>query len=211
MNKLSHSTQSEAPALRRIHRGAAIASRRDRRPARPRVYLSDVDALPRLAEELQALRDRQGVMIRTNARLRRGGRAELHDAGLTDADITRLKDALDVGGHGFDECEIRKNAVSIRKLEQRLKEAEQREAAAPVHIQAEGYAYNEDPQSNRVAFIFAHRPCAQARGVLFDHGFKPRGPLQLEWGRVMNTPGLAAALCVRKRLAGLAEQCSMRT
>lgn len=145
-----------------------------------------------MSARLQELRNRQGLMVRTNQRIRRGA--------PVDVEPRRVVGAQGRQACGFDEGAIRRNWNEIRRLESALKAQQRREDAQPVTERGSGYVYREDPEANRVSFIFDVRPCAAVRALLADHGFKARGPLQLDWGRVMNTPGLAAGQCVRKNL-----------
>lgn len=145
-----------------------------------------------MASRLQELRDRQGLMVRTNSRIRRGA--------CVDAESCDRMGSHGRQAQGFDEAVIRKNWNEIRRLEAALKTKQRRDSLSVLEDRGSGYVYKEDPESNRVSFLFETRPCAETRALLSDHGFKSRGAAQLDWGRVMNTPGLAAAQCVRKSL-----------
>ena len=68
--------------------------------------------------------------------------------------------------------------------------------------QAEGYTYREDPEENRVMFIFDGKPAENVRQLLKSHGFK-WSPTRGAWVRQITGNALFAARCVRQGLAEL--------
>lgn len=172
----------------------------------------DPDAIKKLQAELANLEASQERMKAANKVIRqRAGDEEEQVNGLlalgwlTNEQARELVRPDFAGRIGFASYQLANNNANMARIRDRIKELEKRREAAPVETEGEGYTYKEDPEENRVMFIFDGKPAAEVRDVLKRHAFK-WSPSRGAWVRQLTGNGIWAAKMVRAALDCMAKE-----
>lgn len=171
-----------------------------KKSARAPADQSPASEVERIRANLAERERAQKQMKAVNAALRKGDDAALRDLGLTDERIAQLKKPDFAGRTGFPSYELTNNNAEIRRLRQRLEQAEQRAGAAaegPTERIVGGVRIEEDAQANRIRLYFDGKPDEATRTALKASGFK-WAPSVGAWQRQLTDSARAAA----KRVLG---------
>lgn len=168
----------------------------------------DPEAVQKLKAELADLNAAQERMKAANKAIRAGKTeaekvANLLNIGFTEALAIQAIKPDFCGRVGFPSYALSNNNANIRRIEQRIKDLEARRQAEAVEVAGVGYTYKEDPDENRVMFVFDGKPAVEVRDVLKRHAFK-WSPTRDAWVRQLTGSGKWAADCVRKALDAMA-------
>lgn len=164
----------------------------------------DPDALNKLRDKLDMLKKNHEQMKAANAAIRRGKTPELQmpalmALGYSEEQARELLLPNCFGIVGFAPYSLQNSNANIKRVEQRIRQLEQARQAETLEQEGNGYTYREDPEENRVMFIFDGKPEVEIRNVLKSNGFK-WSPSRGAWVRMLNGNGRYAAGCVRQSL-----------
>lgn len=170
----------------------------------------DPEAVQKLKAELANLNASQERMKAANKAIRAGKTdaekiANLLNIGFSEAVALEAIKPDFCGRVGFPSYALSNNNANMRRIEQRIKDLEARQQAAAVEVEGVGYTYKEDPEENRVMFIFDGKPAADVRDVLKRHAFK-WSPSRNAWVRQLTGSGKWAASSVRKALDAMSAE-----
>ena len=153
---------------------------------------SDVARIRANLEEREATQER---MKAVNAALRKKDDAPLVALGYSPALIAELKKPDFAGRRGYADYKLANNNAEIRRLRERLAQAEQRvseAAAGPVETTREGVRIEENAQDDRLRLFFDEKPGEAVRTDLKARGFK-WSPNAGAWQRQLTDNARAAA------------------
>jgi hypothetical protein len=166
----------------------------------------DPEAIAKLKAELEGLEANQERMKAANKVIRaRAGDEEEQVNGLVALGWLTSEKARELvrpdfcGRIGFPAYSLSNNNANMARIRLRIKDLEKRREAAPVAAEGKGYTYKEDPEENRVMFMFDGKPDEAVRGILKSHAFK-WSPSRGAWVRQLTGSGVYAGQCVRERL-----------
>lgn len=181
----------------------------------------DPDAIDKLEEKLAGLKLSQEQMKAANkairacykAGIREDGSAEeietlikaLGKAGfvgeISDAAARKLMQPDFCGRRGFPDYSLQNNNANIKRVEARIRELEQKQAAPEIAPQQyEGFeVLRED---NRIQIVFDGKPAAEIRDVLKSYAFK-WSPSRGAWVRQQTNSGEYALSCVVSKLEAM--------
>ena len=167
----------------------------------------DPDALQKLRAKLAEMESSQALMKAANQAIRRHKTDEARIAalvplGFTEAQAQDLVKPDYIGRVGYAPFTLSNHNANMRRVKERIAELEHAATRQYKEEQAEGYTYREDPEENRVMFIFDGKPAENVRQLLKSHGFK-WSPTRGAWVRQITGNALFAARCVRQGLAEL--------
>lgn len=181
----------------RKHKVARI--RRMLNPSEYAIMSSDPNAPERLRAKLDAARDMQELMKRTNAAIRKHAKAghaaqveALRALGMSQnlAEATLKPDFA--GRIGFADYQLKNNGAEIRRLETRLEIIERNKATTATEIKGSNARLEDAPAENRVRLFFPFKPTIDVRDRLKRHGFR-WSPKSGAWQAYRNTASLAIA------------------
>lgn len=92
--------------------------------------------------------------------------------GFTEAQALDLIKPDYIGRVGYAPFTLSNHNANMRRVKERIAELEHAATRQHKEEQAEGYTYREDPEENRVMFIFDGKPAENVRQLLKSHGFK---------------------------------------
>lgn len=168
----------------------------------------DPEAIQKLTDQLERLREAHARMVEANKIIRRL-------AGDEDAQIDGLlalgwmtndqaKECVrpDYAGRvGFPAYALSNSSANIRRIEGRIRDLGTRAERPHATIEGEGYVYREDPIEGRVMFIFAGKPDEATRKQLKANGFKWSPSRDGKpWVRHLNNAGIFAGRSVMEWL-----------
>lgn len=177
------------------------------RAARGPIDNSPEAELERVRLDLTQREEWQGQMKDTNAALRKGDFDALRDdLGFSEQDVEKLragetvqretpKGVRPVGRRGVPDYLLTNNNAEIRRLRERLKDAEARVAAAeagPVESERQGVRMVEDAADDRLRLFFDGKPDEAVRDDLKANGFK-WSPKNEAWQRQLTDNARSAA------------------
>ena len=144
---------------------------------------SDEDAIERLEEKLDALKENQERMRAVNKAIRlkntKKGDEELKILGYSDEQIQELRTPDFMGRVGFPAYALQNNNANIHRVEL--------------------FKVVENVEAMRLQIIFDEKPEADVRAVLKKNGFK-WAPSQGAWQRMLNPAGKYALNRVKEEL-----------
>lgn len=171
------------------------------RAARGPIDNSPESELESIRLRLAEREETQEAMKAANVALRKGDDAALEDLGFTAEQIAQLKKGDFAGRKGFPDYKLTNNNAEIRRLRERLTEAEARLAAAqagPTETERAGVRIVEDAQDDRLRLIFDGKPSEEVREALKAAGFK-WSPKSGAWQRQLTDNAKGAARRVLDR------------
>lgn len=164
----------------------------------------DPDAISKLTEKLEKLKEKQALMKAANRAIRlkdtAKGDAKLRELNINDEEIQKLREPDIYGCLGFAPFELSNNSANIRRIEKRIEDLKARQEREPISIRGEFYEYKVE--DNRCQFIFAGKPSDEVRKFLKGHAFK-WSPSRGAWVRQASKSGIFAADTVKKFLDNL--------
>ena len=164
---------------------------------------SDEDAIERLEEKLDALKENQERMRVVNKAIRlkntKKGDEELKILGYSDEQIEELRTPDFMGRVGFPAYALQNNNANIHRVEERLKSLKAVKEKGTKEMEFELFKVVENVEAMRLQIIFDEKPEADVRAVLKKNGFK-WAPSQGAWQRMLNPAGKYALNRVKEEL-----------
>lgn len=164
---------------------------------------SDEDAIERLEEKLDALKENQERMRAVNKAIRlkntKKGDEELKILGYSDEQIQELRTPDFMGRVGFPAYALQNNNANIHRVEERLKSLKAVKEKGTKETEFELFKVVENVEAMRLQIIFGEKPEADVRAVLKKNGFK-WAPSQGAWQRMLNPAGKYALNRVKEEL-----------
>ena len=159
----------------------------------------DPDAIPKLRERIATLEQKQDLMKKTNAALRKNNDQALLDLGYSDAQIVELKTPDFCGRIGFPNYALSNNNGNLRRLKQRLAHLETTQDDSTQEIDAgAGIRIVDNVEDNRLQIIFPEKPDADTRSRLKQWGFR-WSPTNGAWQRHRSPSALTLAKLALKQ------------
>ncbi len=172
------------------------------------IAAGDANALVKLEDKLESLKELQARMKAVNAYFRKHKTLD-GCAILTQGQIERLKadmnNAWRCSSAPFPPYELSNNNAEIRRIEQRIKEITETKSAGDRSYPAEGVEglqVVEDTCIMRIQLVFDGKPDEPVRDILKEWGFR-WAPSQNAWQRLLNQNGRYAAKMAIRRIAEL--------
>lgn len=165
---------------------------------------SPASELARAQKNLDDREAQQATMKAANAALRKGDDPALALLGFSETQIAQLKKPDFAGRTGFPSYKLTNNNAEIRRLRERVKDAEQRVEAAdagPVESVNNGVRIEEDAQADRLRLFFDGKPDEGVRATLKASGFR-WSPTAGAWQRQLTDAARAAAKQVLAKIDG---------
>lgn len=137
---------------------------------------SDEDAIERLEEKLDALKENQERMRAVNKAIRlkntKKGDEELKILGYSDEQIQELRTPDFMGRVGFPAYALQNNNANIHRVEERVKSLKAVKEKGTKETEFELFKVVENVEAMRLQIIFDEKPEADVRAVLKKNGFK---------------------------------------
>ena len=157
----------------------------------------DPDALDKLRAKRDRLVQHQELMKAANAAIRmkdtEAGDAKLELLGFDEREIASLRAPDMCGRIGYPSYELSNNNANIRRIEERIRELEKRQAEpAPSGWEFPGGEVVINTEENRLQVFFGGKPEPSIREELKSNGFR-WAPSQGAWQRQLTDNALRAA------------------
>ncbi len=167
----------------------------------------DPDALQKLRARLEKMERSQALMKVANQAIRRHKTDEARIAalvalGFTEAQAQELVKPDYIGRVGYAPFTLSNHSANMCRVKECIAGLEHAATRQHKEEQAEGYTYREDPEENRVMFIFDGKPAENVRQLLKSHGFK-WSPTRGAWIRQLTANAMYTAREVKRRLAAM--------
>lgn len=163
----------------------------------------DEDAIERLEEKLEALKDSQESMKAANKAIRmkdtEKGDEELRTMGYSDEQIAELRKPDFCGRVGFPDYALQNNNANIHRVEGRLKSLRAAKEKGSQETENRFFKVVENTENMRLQLFFEGKPEPEVREVLKSNGFK-WAPSQGAWQRQLTSNARYALQSVIKRL-----------
>lgn len=162
--------------------------------------------LQRLKANLAQREQEQERMKAANAALRKGDDEALRRLGFSDAHIAELKKPDFAGRVGYADYKLKNNNAEIRRLRERVAQAEARVQAAQAGPQQRAFAgvrIEENAQDNRLRLYFDGKPSEEVRNDLKANAFK-WSPKAGAWQRQLTNNARHAARQILQKHYGTA-------
>ena len=164
----------------------------------------DPDAIHKLRAKLEGMERSHALMKSVNQAIRRNKTPEsriaaLMSLGLTETTAKALLTPDCMGQVGFAAYSLSNSNANMRRIRERITALEKAATRQAKKEDCEGYIYKEDPEENRVMFIFDGKPSQDIRQILKRHAFK-WSPSRGAWVRKTTSAALYAAKEVKAAL-----------
>lgn len=167
----------------------------------------DPEAVQKLQAKLDKLTQLQERMKAVNRAIRKHGKAgqaaqvaALVEQGFTEDQAAQLLVPDSLGRVGMADYQLKNNNANIRRLRKRIEQLRKVASWEPMERECEGFTYREDPEENRVMFIFPGKPDEDTRSALKANAFK-WSPARGAWVRKMTANGIGAGRRLMQQLA----------
>ena len=154
------------------------------------------NAIEKLTEKLENRQQKQDLMKKVNALIRKKDTAGLV-ALVGEKRAAELQQPDFCGRIGFASYSLQNNNAEINRLKKRIAQLTQAAEREDVEEEHEGYTYKEE--ENRCQFVFDGKPDEETRTKLKNNGFK-WSPSRMAWVRQSTPNGRAAAARVKAAL-----------
>lgn len=201
-----HSERRHRADIRRIEKGmdASVAASKKEAYYRQKaasvglggISSDDENAVEKLTEKLENRQQRQEMMKKVNALIRKKDVAGLV-ALVGEKRAAELQQPDFCGRIGFASYSLQNNNAEINRLKKRIAQLTQAAEREDVEEEHEGYTYKEE--ENRCQFVFDGKPDEETRTKLKNNGFK-WSPSRMAWVRQATPNGRAAAARVKAAL-----------
>ena len=163
----------------------------------------DEDAIERLEEKLEGLKEFQEEMKSANKAIRlkdiEKGNAQLKDMGYTDKQIEELRKPDFAGRVGYPNYQLANNNANIHRIEGRIAELKRAKEKGTVDQECKHCKIVENTEIMRLQLFFDGKPEPEVRDILKSNGFK-WAPSQEAWQRQLTTNAKYALKSVLKEL-----------
>lgn len=136
------------------------------------IFSDDPDAVEKLTEKIKRLQERQDLMKKANALVRKEDRKGLRALGFSDSQIENLFTPDFCGRLGFPDYALTNNNANIRRLKQRAEQVERRQAMEDKTEEIEGIKIEYSPSENRIRVRYPARVDSETFRQLHAHGFR---------------------------------------
>lgn len=164
---------------------------------------SDENAIEKLQEKVDGLRENQEQMKEANKAIRlndtKKGDELLRDMGYTDEQIKNLRTPDFCGRLGFPDYMLSNNNANIHRLEGRIKSLLATKSNGTKESENKFFKVKEDADAMRVQLFFEGKPESEVRDVLKRNGFR-WAPSVGAWQRHLNANGKSAVRSVIREL-----------
>ena len=169
----------------------------------------DPNVIDKLREQLTKIETEQAKMKVANAAIRKGKTEEAKISNLVQLGFSQSIAGMLIqpdfcGRVGFPSYKLTNNNANGRRIRERIAQLEQASKIEAIEIEGKGYEYREDPEENRVMFVFPCKPDRETRDQLKGHAFK-WSPTRDAWVRQLTNAGIWAGKRVREYLDARAE------
>lgn len=166
----------------------------------------DQDAIERLEEKMQSLKEMQERMKAANKAIRmkdvEKGDEELLNMGYSEEQIRNLREPDWCGVVGYPPYALQNNNANIHRIEARLKQLKEAKEKGTQETEYKLFKVVENTEIMRLQIIFDGKPAAEVRSVLKKHGFR-WAPSQGLWQRMLNPSGKYALKQVKDALEAM--------
>lgn len=163
----------------------------------------DQDAVERLEEKLESLKETQERMKAANKAIRmkdtEKGDECLRNMGYSEEQIKNLREPDFCGRIGYPSYMLQNNNANIHRIEGRLKQLKETKEKGTKETEFEIFKVVENTETMRLQIIFDGKPDPEVRAVLKKNGFK-WAPSQGAWQRMLNSAGKYALNRVKEEL-----------
>lgn len=163
----------------------------------------DEDAIERLEEKLENLKELQDGMKAANKAIRmkdtQKGDEELRMLGYSDEQIVKLREPDFCGRIGFPSYALQNNNATIHRVEERLKELKAVKEEGTKESENPFFRVVENTENMRLQLFFDEKPETEVRELLKKNGFK-WAPSHGAWQRQLTENAKYALKAVLKHL-----------
>ncbi|MDO4305941.1 MAG: hypothetical protein Q4C77_03840 [Eubacteriales bacterium] len=149
----------------------------------------DADAIERLEEKLESLRELQETMKAVNKAIRlkdtEKGDNALRDMGYSDEQIKELRKPDFCGRVGFPDYALQNNNANIHRVEDRLKRLKAAKEKGTQETENDFFKVIRNAEAMRLQIIFDGKPEPEIREILKKNGFR-WAPSNGAWQRHLN-------------------------
>ncbi len=169
---------------------------------------SDEDAIEKLEERLESLKDIQERMKAANKAIRlkdtEKGNEQLRDMGYSDGQIKELREPDFCGRTGYPDYALQNNNANIHRIEGRIKELQVTKERGTLETENQFFKIVENTEAMRLQLFFDGKPDLEVREVLKSNGFR-WAPSQNAWQRQLTNNARYALKQVVDKLKELQE------
>lgn len=163
----------------------------------------DEDAIERLEEKLETLKESQDMMKAVNKAVRmkdlEKGNEQLRNMGYSDVQITEFRKPDFCGRIGFPDYALQNNNANIHRIEDRLKSLKAVKEQGSQESENQFFKVVENTEIMRLQLFFDGKPQSEVREILKRNGFK-WAPSQSAWQRQLTSNAKYALNMVIKQL-----------
>lgn len=163
----------------------------------------DEDAIERLEEKLEGLKELQETMKAVNKAIRikdeTKGNEELKMMGYSDAEIKELRTPDFCGRVGFPQYALQNNNANIHRVEDRIKQLKAAKERGTQEEENEFFKVVENTEIMRLQLFFDGKPEEEVRNILKSHGFR-WSPKEGAWQRQLTANAKYSLKSVLKEL-----------
>ena len=163
----------------------------------------DQDAVERLEEKLESLKEMQERMKAANKAIRlkdtKKGNEELMNMGYSEEQIKSLREPDFCGRIGYPSYMLQNNNANIHRVKGRLNQLRATKEKGTQETELDMFKVVENTEIMRLQIIFDGKPEPEVRTVLKKNGFK-WAPSQGAWQRMLNTSAKYALNRVKEEL-----------
>lgn len=201
----SSAIQLRRPGVTKLERASGAHAQVDpaieavKRYSGIRILGTDPDALAKLNLKLASLLSLQENMARTNEFLANNDRVGLLQYGYSAEGVEELFLCGSGQQPGYSPQELANMALNVERVRDRIAELTRNMERPAKTEQGRDYAYQEDPEQQRVLFMFPSKPALSVRQLLGQSGFR-WSVTRSAWTRPMSENSIEAAENVRQAL-----------
>lgn len=167
---------------------------------------SDENALAKLEEKLEGLKELQETMKAVNKAVRlkdtEKGDEELRTMGYTDEQIKEFRTPDFCGRIGYPQYALQNNNANIHRVEGRIKQLRAAKEKGTQESENQFFRVVENTEIMRLQLFFEDKPEADVREILKSNGFK-WAPSQSAWQRQLNNNSRYALKSVIEKIEKL--------
>lgn len=136
------------------------------------IFSDDPEAIEKIGGKLAQLEARQERMKAANKLVKKGDRDGLTAMGYSETEISYLLDPKKFGGPGYASFELTNNNANIRRLKERAKVIEQKQAIPDKDEEHDGIRVEWRASENRIRVFYPGRVDLDTYKALKQHGFR---------------------------------------
>ena len=169
---------------------------------------SDEDAIEKLEEKLENLKDLQERMKAANKAVRlkdtEKGNEQLRIMGYSEKQIKELREPDFCGRVGYPDYALQNNNANIHRIEGRIKELQATKERGTLETENQFFKIVENTEAMRLQLFFDGKPEPEVREVLKSNGFR-WAPSPSAWQRQLTDNARYALKQVIKKLEEMQE------